>query len=82
MGSEASGGGRQVKQIRVLFAICHRSVPRSERFSALSPLLRQNQLAQNRLVGAFGRVSRSFRLRTARSSPATFCPACRRRPRL
>ena len=37
------------------------SVPRSERFSALFPLLRQNQLAQNRLVGAFGRVSRPFR---------------------
>jgi hypothetical protein len=54
MGSEASGQGRQVKQIRVLFAIRHRSAPRSERFSALFPLLRKNQLAPNRLVGAFG----------------------------
>jgi len=43
-----------VKQIRVLFAICRRLAPRSGRFSSLFPLLRQNQLAQNRLVGAFG----------------------------
>jgi hypothetical protein len=67
MGGEASGQGRQVKHILVLFAICRRSVPRSERFSSLFPLLRQDQLAQNRLVGAFGRVSRPFHLRTARS---------------
>ena len=53
-GERGIGAGRQVKQIRVLFAIRHRSVPRSERFSSLFPLLRQNQLAQNRLVGAFG----------------------------
>jgi len=54
MGGEASGQGRQVKHILVLFAICRRSVPRSVCFSSLFPLLRQNQLAQNRLVGAFG----------------------------
>jgi hypothetical protein len=54
MGGEASGQGRQVKHILVLFAICRPSVPRSGRFSSLFPLLQQNQLAQNRLVGAFG----------------------------
>ena len=53
MGGEASGQSRQVKHILVLFAIC-RPVPRSERFSSLFPPLRQNQLAQNRLVGACG----------------------------
>jgi hypothetical protein len=54
MGGEASGQGRQVKQILVLFEICGRPVLRSEGLSSRFPLLRQNQLAQNRLVGACG----------------------------
>jgi hypothetical protein len=83
MGGEASGQVRQVKHILVLFAICRRSAPRSERFSLCCRCFDKTNWHRIGSSARSGRrVSRPFHHRTARSSPAMFCPACRPRPRL